>query len=42
VYVRSWLSALREQKSAIVRTSGMAMTACRYMGELAAKKERAA
>ena len=41
-YVHSWLSVLRQQKTAIVGAAGAAMTACRYLGELVSKKERAA
>lgn len=41
-YVASWLAVLRQQKSAVVTASGVAMAACRYLGTLASKKERAA
>ena len=41
-YVQNWLLVLRQQKTAILTASGAAMTACRYLGELVSKKERAA
>lgn len=41
-YVASWLLVLRQQKTAIVAAAGAAMAACRYLGQLAPKKERAA
>jgi len=41
-YVHSWLLVLRQQKTAIVSASSAGMAACRYLGELASKKECAA
>ena len=37
-YVANWLVVLRQQKTAIVTASGVAMTACRYLGELSKQK----
>ena len=41
-YVHSWLSVLREQKTAIVTAAGTATTACRYLRQVSLQKQRAA
>jgi len=37
VYIRTWLVVLRQEKAAIITASSVAMTACRYLSELASK-----
>lgn len=37
VYIRTWLVVLRQEKVAIITASSAAMTACRYLSELASK-----